>query len=212
MDAAMIAIQFSKEYEKSRFDATFSRIICIGLLVLEESLSPIEAVAWCGNDETEILRNFWRKMAANKPTQVIVHNGLGFDLPFIIKRSIIRCVRPTVDIALNKFRTTPVFDTMAVWANWEPRAFIKLDVLARALGVESKTGSGDQVGKLWAQGRYTDIAKYCTHDTYVTYGCFCKMNFRDVSDSHSVLKKTSIHIVGEDVITAHDRELAGSTN
>ena len=212
IDTSLIATQFCKQYERSCFDGTFSRIVCIGLLVVEDSFSPVEAIAWCGNDETTILRNFWSKMACIKPSQVIAHNGLGFDLPFILKRSIIRNVRPTVDIALSKFRTTPVFDTMAVWANWEPRAFIKLDVLARALGVESKTGSGDQVVKMWAEGLYEDIAHYCLQDTYVTYGCFCRMNFRDVSSSHSVLKNSAVHIVGEDVPTTPERKLVGTNN
>lgn len=98
IDPSLIATQFAKEHEKSRFfDGTFSRIVCIGLLVVEDSLSPVEAIAWCGNDEAAILRSFWSKMARINPVQVIAHNGLGFDLPFILKRSIIRNIRPTVN-------------------------------------------------------------------------------------------------------------------
>ncbi|HRB15459.1 MAG TPA: ribonuclease H-like domain-containing protein [Nitrospira sp.] len=210
IDPTLIATQFAKEYEKSRFDGTFSRIICMGILVVEDSFSPVEAIAWCGNDETAILRNFWSKMARINPVQVIVHNGLGFDLPFILKRSIIRNVRPTVDIALTRFRTTPVFDTMAVWANWDPRAFIKLDVLARALAVESKSGSGDQVAKMWDEGLYADIARYCLQDTHVTYCCYCRMNFREISGCISVLNNSSIHIVGESVNATSARTLVGT--
>lgn len=203
-----VGSQFQKEFEKSRFDATYSRVICIGLLVLEESLSPIGAVAWCGENETQILRAFWRKVSIIRPTQFIVHNGLNFDLPFIIKRSIIRAVQPTIEINLGKFRTSPVFDTMAVWANWEVRAFTKLDVLARALNVETKLGSGDQVASLWDQRRHNDIANYCLHDTYVTYGCFCKMNFFNPPSSHSVLAKPSIHIFHEQGAVIGEQEIA----
>jgi hypothetical protein len=36
----------------------------------------------------------------------------------------------------------PVYDTMAIWSNWDMRGWVKLDVLAKALNVETKSGSG----------------------------------------------------------------------
>ncbi len=126
-------------------------------------------------------------MAQLRPAQFITHNGLGFDLPFIKKRSIIHRVKPSLEISLAKFRTEPVYDTMAVWSNWESRGWVKLDVLARALDVEAKSGSGAQVADMWANGRGKDIAEYCLQDTYVTYACYCRMNFRQPLSKEVVL-------------------------
>jgi DNA polymerase elongation subunit (family B) len=171
------AAQQEREYEKAAFDGTFSRIVCIGLLIFSDSMEPKRAVSWYGPNEKELLRLFWAKLAEVRPSLFITHNGLAFDLPFIKKRSIIHQVKPTLDISLSKFRTEPVYDTMAVWSNWDSRGWIKLDVLARALGVETKSGSGKQVAEMWAKGQGKAIAEYCLQDAYVTYACYCRMAF-----------------------------------
>lgn len=166
-------------YEKSSFDGTFSRIICIGLLQFTDAMEPQGAVSWYGLNEADLLRQFWARLGQLRPALFITHNGLGFDLPFIKKRSIIHQVKPAFDINLAKFRTEPVYDTMAVWSNWDNRGWIKLDVLARALQVDTKSGSGKQVAEMWARGQGKEIAEYCLQDTYVTYACYSRMNFRN---------------------------------
>lgn len=179
-------------YQKSSFDGTYSRIVCIGLTLFSEAMDPQEALCWYGPNEKEILRRFWAKVGEIRPSLYITHNGLGFDFPFIKKRSIIHQVKPTVDISLAKFRAEPVYDTMAVWSNWEVRGWVKLDVLARALNVEPKSGSGKQVSELWANGRWKEIAEYCLRDTYVTYACYCRMNFREPLPREVVLFKAEL--------------------
>lgn len=167
-----------ERYERSAFDGTFSRIACIGLLVFSDSMKPQEAVCWYGADEAGLLRRFWARLGELRPSLFITHNGLGFDLPFLKKRSIIHQVKPSMDVNLARFRTEPVYDTMAVWSNWDMRGWVKLDVLARALRVETKSGSGKHVADMWKQGRGKAIAEYCLQDTYVTYACYQRMTFR----------------------------------
>jgi DNA polymerase elongation subunit (family B) len=179
-------------YAKSAFDGTFSRIVCIGLLEFSDQMEARSAVAWYGANERELLRHFWARLAQDRPTLFITHNGLGFDLPFIRKRSIIHQVRPTLDINLAKFRTEPVYDTMAIWSNWDMRGWVKLDVLARALQVETKLGSGAQVADMWEKGQGLDLARYCLQDTYVTYACYCRMNFRQPLSKEVVLLQPEI--------------------
>lgn len=186
------AAQQDKDYDKSSFDGTFSRIVCIGMIAFSDSMEPQEALAWYGGQEKELLRQFWAWMGKARPGLVITHNGLGFDLPFIKKRSIIHQVRPPVEISLAKFRTEPVYDTLAVWSNWDSRGWVKLDVLARALGVETKSGSGKQVAEMWQAGRGREIAEYCLQDCYVTYACYSKMTFREPFKSPEVLAKKEL--------------------
>lgn len=185
-----------EQYAKSAFDATFSSIVCIGMLEFTDHFEPRGAVAWYGGDERELLRRFWSKLAQDRPTLFITHNGLGFDLPFLKKRSIIHQVKPSVDINLAKFRTEPVYDTMAIWSNWDTRGWVKLDVLARALDVETKSGSGEQVAAMWEKGQRLELARYCLQDTYVTYACYCKMNFRQPLSSEVVLLQPELVDVG----------------
>jgi hypothetical protein len=176
-----------EQYEKSSFDGTFSRIVCIGLVVLTDTMEAHGAISWYGDNEKELLRQFWARLGQIRPALYVTHNGLGFDLPFLKKRSVIHQVKPSVDISLVKFRTDPVYDTMAVWSNWDNRGWVKLDVLARALNVETKSGSGKQVAEMWAKGQGREIADYCLQDTYVTYACYCRMNFREPLSRNVVL-------------------------
>jgi hypothetical protein len=185
-------------YEKSSFDGTFSRIVCIGLIMLTDAMEAQGAVAWYGANEKELLRQFWARLGQIRPGLYITHNGLGFDLPFIRKRSVIHQVKPTVEISLAKFRAEPVYDTMAVWSNWEQRGWVKLDVLARALNVETKSGSGRQVAEMWARGQGKDIADYCLQDTYVTYACYCRMNFREPLSRNVILLNKELIEVSEE--------------
>ena len=175
-------------YERSSFDATYSRIVCIAMLIFSPSMEPKGAVSWYGSNEQDLLRQFWGRIAEIRPTLFITHNGLGFDLPFIKKRSIIHRVKPSLEISLAKFRTEPVYDTMAVWSNWDMRGWVKLDILARTLNVETKSGSGKQVAEMWAAGQRKEIAEYCLQDTYVTYACYNRMTFRDPLTSQDILK------------------------
>ena len=183
-------------YEKSSFDGTFSKIVCIGLLEFSDNLDPRGATSWYGGNEQELLRRFWAHLAQLRPSLFITHNGLNFDLPFIKKRSIIHQVRPTMEINLAKFRSEPVYDTMSIWSNWDNRGWVKLDVLARALNVESKSGSGSQVAQMWADGQGKEIALYCLQDTYVTYGCYCRMNFKPPISRDVVLLRPELIDVG----------------
>ncbi len=183
-------------YAKSAFDATFSSIVCIGLLEFSDQMEPRGAVAWYGGNERELLRQFWSRLAQSRPSLFITHNGLGFDLPFLKKRSIIRQVKPTMEINLAKFRTEPVYDTMAIWSNWDTRGWVKLDVLARALDVETKSGSGEQVAAMWEKGQGLELARYCLQDTYVTYACYSRMNFRQPLSSEVVLLQPELLDVG----------------
>ena len=183
-------------YAKSSFDGTFSSIVCIGLLEFSDQMEPRGAVAWYGANERELLRQFWSRLAQDRPSLFITHNGLGFDFPFIKKRSIIHQVKPSVDINLARFRTDPVYDTMAIWSNWDTRGWIKLDVLARALNVETKSGSGEQVAAMWERGQGFELARYCLQDTYVTYACYCRMNFRQPLSSEVVLLQPEFFDVG----------------
>ena len=186
------AAQQDKDYDKSSFDGTFSRIVCIGVIAFSDSMEPQGAMAWYGGQEKELLRRFWEWIGKNRPSLFITHNGLGFDLPFIKKRSVIQQVKLTMEISLAKFRNEPVYDTLAVWSNWDSRGWVKLDVLARVLNVETKSGSGKQVAEMWQAGQGKEIADYCLQDCYVTYACYSKMTFRELLKSTEVLAKKEL--------------------
>lgn len=174
------AAQIDHQYRRTALDPSYGRVFCIGYLAFEERFGPQEVVTLFGNDERALLERFWQTIGRWKDAYIITHNGLQFDLPFLWKRSVVNRIRPSVDFKLTRYRTDLIFDTMAVWTNWEPRSGIKLETLAAILGVGQKSGSGAAVYELWKNREYRAIAEYCANDVYLTYACYCRMTFGEI--------------------------------
>jgi hypothetical protein len=113
--------------------------------------------------------------------ELVGHNLIGFDLPFIFQRCLIHCIsaKPLVD--LSEFRVRGVFDTMHHW--WlGAKRFVSLDDVAWALGIESSktaTAEGSKVFELYQAGKLAEIREYNLNDVRVTrkvyermVGCF----------------------------------------
>ena len=116
--------------------------------------------------------------------ELVGHNLLGFDLPFIFQRCLVHCIsaKPLVD--LREFRVRGVFDTMHHW--WlGAKRFVSLDDVAWALGIESSktaTAEGSKVFELYHAGKLAEIREYNLNDVRVTrkvyermVGCFGKI-------------------------------------
>ncbi|MFN2515636.1 MAG: ribonuclease H-like domain-containing protein [Pyrinomonadaceae bacterium] len=113
--------------------------------------------------------------------ELVGHNIIGFDLPFLFQRCLAHCIsaRPLVD--LGEYRVRGVFDTMHNW--WlGAKRFVSLDDIAWALGIESSktaTVEGSKVFDLYQAGKLAEIREYNLNDVRVTrkvyermVGCF----------------------------------------
>jgi len=113
--------------------------------------------------------------------ELVGHNIINFDLPFIFQRCLVHCIsaRPLVD--LRDYNVRGVFDTMHHW--WlGARRNVSLDDVAWALGIESsKTAEveGSKVFDLYHAGKLAEIRQYNINDVRVTrkvyermVGCF----------------------------------------
>jgi len=113
--------------------------------------------------------------------ELVGHNIVGFDLPFLFQRCLAHCIsaRPLVD--LGEYRVQGVFDTMHQW--WlGAKRFVSLDDIAWSLGIESSktaTVEGSKVFDLYQAGRLAEIREYNLNDVRVTrkvyermVGCF----------------------------------------
>lgn len=113
--------------------------------------------------------------------EIVGHNIIGFDLPFIFQRCLVHCIsaKPLVD--LGEYRVRGVFDTMHHW--WlGARKNASLDDIAWALGIESSktaTAEGSKVFELYQAGKLAEIREYNLNDVRVTrkvyermVGCF----------------------------------------
>ena len=127
-----------------------------------------------GNEqhETDSLKAFLNLLKTYNPDrdEIVGHNILSFDLPFLFQRCLINNipVRDYVDPDVVCSRN--VFDTMHRW--WlGARRNVSLDDLAWALGItSSKTPDveGSKVFDLYEAGRLAEIREYNLNDVRVT--------------------------------------------
>lgn len=155
----------------------FGEIVTIGLLkhVGYES----ESRALIGT-EREILEQFWSLVGRHRGV-FVSYNGLTFDVPFIVKRSMKYNIVPTNNNFLNtrRFQRFPHFDVKEVIADWDRFAAPTLRLACELLGVPSpKEGEvkAEDVARVFKEpGGIQKIADYCVRDLVATYKVYEKV-------------------------------------
>ena len=152
------------------------KIVTIGVHYKPDD-GPAQAEALYGDDERKILLDFWKTLQGFGKGLFISFNGLGFDLPFIIKRSMFHRITPTNNLFLDKrrFSTWPHFDVKMVMGDWDKYATGNLDLLTNFLSIPSpKDGKVEakDVYEAYLNGGLKDIADYCVRDVEATYNLY----------------------------------------
>ncbi|MBC8436922.1 ribonuclease H-like domain-containing protein [bacterium] len=166
----------NEEYNKKRSfimgtNPHFGEIVCIGVKKVL-STGEFDATSLVGT-EPEILTKFW-DIAKKHRGRYVHYNGLGFDVPWIIKRSMYHGIKPSNKEFLDTRRYTkyPHFDVQMILADWDRYAAVTLDLACDFLKVPSpKEGEvkGDQVEQAFLDGKINQIAEYCLRDVDATH-------------------------------------------
>ncbi len=148
-------------------------IVVIGIYITDNKRE--ELIALDGN-EFDILSKFWNIIDGFNGT-FVSFNGLQFDVPFIIKRSMYHNIKPTNNNFLNlrKYSTYPHFDVKYIMGNFNTYAIGTLDQLCDFLNIESpKNGDvkADSVFLNYIEGKIKLIKEYCLRDVKATYECY----------------------------------------
>jgi DNA polymerase elongation subunit (family B) len=179
------AAEEERAYRSGSLAATSGRVLSIAVHVgsiagveiegVEQSFSEhVFGIDSDGQEQSEqqALADFLALMRSFDPDidEIVGHNVIGFDLPFIFQRCLVNniTVRPFVN--LGEFNVRGVYDTMHRW--WlGSRNRVALDDIAWALGIESsKTEEveGSRVFELYQAGRLAEIREYNLSDVRVT--------------------------------------------
>lgn len=126
--------------------------------------------------EKEILEKFWKNLSSFNGL-FVSFNGIAFDVPFIVKRSLYHKIKPTNNnfLDLKRFSRYPHFDVKAVFGDFDNYATGTLSQICEFLGVESpKEGDikADGVEQAYLDGKVNLIADYCVRDVVATYKCY----------------------------------------
>lgn len=109
--------------------------------------------------------------------ELVGHNVIGFDLPFIFQRCLVQEMQIRLFVNLSDYNVRGVFDTMHRW--WlGAKRYVSLDDIAWALGIESSKTSeveGSKVFDLYQAGRLELIREYNLNDVRVTRKVYERM-------------------------------------
>lgn len=178
-----------KEEEKRHYDSKvkmirgtdpyLGKIVVIGLLHAQESSgfgkSAINKFAITGKEE-DILKEFWAYLSKER-FRFISYNGLGFDVPWIIKRSMHHGIQPTNEnfLITRRYTRWPHTDLQQVLADWDRRNSCTLDLACETFGIptpkDGKIAAAD-VASEFEKGNIKGIADYCVKDITATYELF----------------------------------------
>ena len=184
------------------FSPLTGEIVAIGVLDVEKDKGVVyfqapgetikefekDGITFKAMSEKEMLKGFWEGI--KQYDKFVSFNGRGFDVPFITTRSAVNNIKPTKDLMSNRYLNIQKFgakhidllDQLSYYGAVRKKG--SLHLWARAFGIESpKAGgvTGDDVGALFREKRYKDIALYNVRDIratkelyekWVEYFCF----------------------------------------
>src|SRR4030095_3335486 len=188
-----IAAEEERCYSLGSLNATSGRILSIAVHVgpipgldfggLEQpQREHVFGIDEDGNEEPEkkALISFLTFMQSFDPEmdELVGHNIVHFDLPFIFQRCLVHCIAARPFVNLADYNVRGVFDTMRQWWLGDRRSRVSLDDIAWALGIESsKTADveGSKVFDLYQAGKLAQIREYNLNDVRVTRKIYERM-------------------------------------
>ena len=187
-----IAAEEERVYQLGSLNATSGRVLTIAVHVGQipgceiRGLTQVQSEYAFGidaagkeQDEAQALKDFLSLMSDFDPEcdEIVGHNIIGFDLPFILQRCLANNIAAKPFVNLSEYNVRGVFDTMRGW--WlGGRQRVGLDDVAWALGFESsKTEEveGSKVFELYQAGRLAEIREYNLNDVRVTRKVYERM-------------------------------------
>lgn len=143
------------DIETTGLDSFNDRITCICLFIDNQVTS-----IW-GPDEKKLLEDFWKKISDFDV--LISFNGDSFDIPFLIKRSLINRVRTKKIESLDLRKKCNGF-----WFSYNSKENGKLSDWAKVMGIEVATDSGASMRKYFIEEKWEEIEKHCKEDVTIT--------------------------------------------
>lgn len=141
----------------------------------ETAIAPFEenGIRFETGSEKDILGKFWNTVKSYK--EIITFNGRGFDCPFILVRSAVHKIKPSKDLMPNRYNGSHIdlLDQLTFYG--ASRRRFSLDMWCKTFGIKSPKEdgiTGYDIKDLFANKRYTDIARYCFGDIKATKELF----------------------------------------
>ena len=163
-------------------------VISIGQITYPDGVTPVSKVkSFYGDNEAEILKDFMGtmiKIFSIKPNvKIIGHNIKGFDIPYLIKRSIINGVSIPDKLHLQKVKPWEncLLDTYDIWkfGGWNGASLSLICDLLDIPSPKEAMKAGDVSAAYWA-GKLEEIKEYCEGDVVATMNVMLKLSGMEI--------------------------------
>jgi len=163
------AVRTWESGENAALKAETGRVLLIGMY-------RNEYWCLCEEDEKQILDSFWDEV--REPEPIIGHNSLSFDVPFLIRRSLIAgsAVPPWVLTDIQSYNPDLLHDTMRMWQFGDRRYYTSLNTLCAVLGLPVYDGpvTGATFWRWWETDK-TEALRYNESDVRSTEAVYRKL-------------------------------------
>lgn len=151
------------DIETQGLEPMSDKISCISTIEVESG--KIDSLS-C-NDEKAILTFFWNKIDNHELKKIYSYNGDSFDLPFIIKRSLINEI--PIPMHYHFIQNVDLRKVVnAFFTSYNKNESGKLSDWARILGIKVETESGKEMVERYYLGKFDEIQKHCEEDVKIT--------------------------------------------
>ena len=179
------------EIQKFALSALTGRIIAVAMINPETMggkvffhsdtpdtyFSEDKKTEFISGEEPEILQNFWRTI--QHYDQFITFNGRGFDCPFVMLRSAIHGIRPTRNLVPYRYEASVHCDLLDQLTFYGAIKKYNLDFYCKSFGIKSPKSEGItglNLGDLFKERKFREIAHYCLGDVIATAELFKRWN------------------------------------
>lgn len=139
----------------------------------EPTVSDDGLVEFVPGTEKELLEHFWTTIA--RYGQFITFNGRTFDCPFLMLRSAVLGIKPSRNLLPYRYSQNESCDLMEQLTFYGAFRKFSLDFYCKGFGIKSPKSEGItglDLGPLFHEGRYKEIAEYCLGDVKATAQLF----------------------------------------
>jgi len=185
------------------------RVVAISVTFRTADTFKVWSLGDEGSGEAELVKRFFDGIERYTP-DLISWNGGGFDLPVLHYRALKHGIQAPRywengdsdrDFKWNNYLSRYHWrhvDLMDVLANFNNRAFAKLDEIAVMLGFPGKLGmSGDKVWDKYLEGGIKEIRDYCETDVLNTWLVYLRFEFmrgnldaKDLQREYALVRST----------------------
>lgn len=167
--SAYIAEANAKAIEKAALDVDLAQIVCLGVAFPQ---APVRVKRTCDMSEADILSwlwDQWREYSEVGTPMLVTFNGLGYDVPLLLRRSMYLGVKAPY-ISCDKYRHPQQIDLMSILSMQGKLKAHSLQFYLNRFGYThgSPDITGAEIAERYAAGDWAAIEQHCRMDVEAT--------------------------------------------